>query len=133
MSPAELRRVLSEARDLGISIVMLAGGEPLTRPELLDITAEFPEIVFPLFTNGMLLDDAILARLKKQRHVIPVISIEGHQIETDTRRGEGVYAHILEAMARLREANVFLWHFVDGDGRQPDGGHRRALVRPSAR
>jgi MoaA/NifB/PqqE/SkfB family radical SAM enzyme len=107
MSPAELRRVLAEARELGISIVLLAGGEPLTRPDLLEITAEFPEIVFPLFTNGMLLDEAILAQLKKQRHVIPVISIEGHQIETDTRRGEGVYTHIMEAMARLHEANVF--------------------------
>ena len=55
---------MAEAQELGISIVMFAGGEPLTRPEILDITADFPGIIFPLFTNGMLLDEKLIARLQ---------------------------------------------------------------------
>jgi len=107
MSAEMLRRVLSEARDLGVSIVLLAGGEPLTRPELLDITAEYPEILFPMFTNGLLIDDDVIERLARQRHVVPVLSVEGHQIETDARRGLGVWAHVRETMARLEARRLF--------------------------
>jgi MoaA/NifB/PqqE/SkfB family radical SAM enzyme len=103
----DLRRIIAEARDLGVSLVLIAGGEPLTRPELLDITCAFPEIIFPLFTNGTLLDDALIARLKAQRHVIPVISLEGQELATDQRRGLGVYAHVRDAMHKLDQAGIF--------------------------
>lgn len=62
MSADKLRSVIAEARDLGVSIILLAGGEPLTRPEILDIVAEFPEIAFPMFTNGLLINDEIIDR-----------------------------------------------------------------------
>ena len=45
MAPDKLRSVIAEAEALGVSIVMIAGGEPLTRPEVLDIAAEHPGIV----------------------------------------------------------------------------------------
>ncbi len=107
LSAAQMRRVFTEARDLGVSIMLLAGGEPLLRRELLDITAEFPEILFLLFTNGSLLDDERILKLKRQRHVIPVLSIEGDESRTDDRRGEGTYQYVVEAMERLRRRRVF--------------------------
>jgi MoaA/NifB/PqqE/SkfB family radical SAM enzyme len=107
MSADKLRSVIAEAAELGVSIILIAGGEPLTRPEVLDITQGFPQVIFPLFTNGMLLDEQVTARLKKQRHVVPVISLEGRQIDTDGRRGEGVYGHVLSTMHRLRREGVF--------------------------
>lgn len=107
MSPEKLRGVVEEARDLGVSIIMVAGGEPLTRPEVLDIAAGCPEVLFPLFTNGLLLDDGVLQRLGRLRNVVPILSVEGHQVETDARRGMGVHAHILETMRRLRDRGVF--------------------------
>jgi hypothetical protein len=33
---------------------MIAGGEPLMRPEILDISGDFPEITFLVFSNGRL-------------------------------------------------------------------------------
>jgi MoaA/NifB/PqqE/SkfB family radical SAM enzyme len=87
--------------------MLIAGGEPLTRPEILDITADFTQIAFPLFTNGLLLDGKTIARLKKQRHVVPVLSLEGHQLETDSRRGHGVYGHVLATMERLADEGIF--------------------------
>ena len=77
MSADRLRGVIREADELGISIILLAGGEPLTRPEVLDITADHPNIAFPLFTNGLLIDGETIDKLAAQRHVVPVISLEG--------------------------------------------------------
>ncbi len=100
-------RLVGEAAELGISNVLLAGGEPLMRPGLLDMTAKHPRTIFPLLTNGYLIDDAMVARLKEQRHVIPMLSMEGFETETDLRRGIGTYAHVCEAMGRLHAAGVF--------------------------
>jgi len=107
LSPGRLGEVFSEAQDLGISIILLAGGEPLTRPEILDITAQTPKVVFPLFTNGLLIDKTVVDALREQRNVVPVLSIEGHETETDDRRGEGVYRHLTAVMDKLRAAGVF--------------------------
>lgn len=107
MDDATLGAMLSDASELGVSAALLAGGEPLLRPGLLDITADYPGMLFPVFTNGLLVDDALAARLRKQRNVIPVLSIEGRQNITDGRRGEGVWGRIHSAAAALRRARVF--------------------------
>jgi MoaA/NifB/PqqE/SkfB family radical SAM enzyme len=101
---AELFR---QAQQLGVSIIMLAGGEPLMRPGILDVTREFPGIIFPFFTNGLLLDDDIVARFRGQPQVIPVLSIEGWEPETDARRGGGVFERVAAAAEKLRTAGIF--------------------------
>jgi len=64
-----LAQVFTEARDLGISIVLLAGGEPLVRLEILDLAVSIPEIIFPVFTNGILIDDALVSRLATAHNI----------------------------------------------------------------
>lgn len=107
MSPEKLRSVLKEARDLGFSIVMLAGGEPLVRKELFGITKNFPDMIFPLFTNGLLIDDKVLKQLNGQKNVIPVLSIEGHSSQTDNRRGEGVYSRLKKTIELIKPRSIF--------------------------
>jgi MoaA/NifB/PqqE/SkfB family radical SAM enzyme len=104
---ADLRRIISEGASLGISFFVIAGGEPLTRPEILDITREFPRVVFLLITNGLLLDQALIARLGRQRNTVPVLSIEGNRVDTDERRGRGVHERLQARMGELRRARVF--------------------------
>jgi MoaA/NifB/PqqE/SkfB family radical SAM enzyme len=104
---ARWAEIFREAQELGISLIMLAGGEPLTRPEILDVARRFPDVIFPLFTNGMLLDDELVKRLKRLRHVIPVISVEGFELETDARRGSGVYDRVRDALGRLEGKDIF--------------------------
>jgi len=99
--------ILREARDLGVSVMLLAGGEPLLRPRLLDFTEAFPEILFLLFTNGSLLTEEIVCRLRSQQHVVPVLSLEGGEAETDARRGAGTHRTVTRAMQRLHEGGVF--------------------------
>ena len=107
LSLEKLREIVSQADDLGISFFVIAGGEPLTRPEIVDIARDYPHIVFLLITNGMLLDAALIERLKLQPNTVPVLSIEGTLAETDARRGRGVHAMLQERMAALRAAGIF--------------------------
>ncbi len=78
MSLDRLRSVFFEASQLGISFCILAGGEPLVREEIVEITRDFPKMIFLVFANGLLLNDSLLLRLKKQHNFVPVISAEGN-------------------------------------------------------
>lgn len=106
MSCGEWRRIFSEASELGISTILLAGGEPLMRVDVLEEAALHPDVLFPVFTNGTLFGERILPLFEKHRNLIPIISIEGDQAQTDARRGEGVYAQTENAMARLKEVDL---------------------------
>jgi len=106
LTDAELLRVVDEAEGLGVSILMLAGGEPLTRPVVYDLAAHHPKMAMPIITNGLLLDEAAVARFRANRNLIPIVSIEGHVAETDTRRGAGVHARVLAALDRLRTGGL---------------------------
>ncbi len=107
MSDEKIRSILSEAKDLGISFVVLAGGEPLVRKNILDITRDFPEIIFLVFTNGLLIDEEWLAKLKGQHNFVPVVSLEGYEEETDGRRGLGVYERLLKIVQKIKNAGIF--------------------------
>ena len=107
MSEDKLRSVIEEARELGISAILFAGGEPFVRKDLTLITKDFPEIIFPVVTNGTLLDDALIQRLKEQRNVWPVLSIEGLEGDTDGRRGNGIYQRVQTAMKKLKDNGIF--------------------------
>jgi MoaA/NifB/PqqE/SkfB family radical SAM enzyme len=100
------RRIFGEARELGVSFMLLAGGEPLLRAELIRSCADFPEIIFPVFTNGVLIDGAWADFFASARNVIPVVSLEGDSVFTDARRGEGVYASVEKGRALLKKRNV---------------------------
>src|SRR5450759_4280430 len=108
MTPTELLSVVRQGHDLGVGIMLLAGGEPMTRVgDLLTIAREVPDVVFPVFTNGTLLDDLLVRRIRQQRNLVPVISLEGQAAATDARRGQGVAGQAQAAIARMRRAGVF--------------------------
>lgn len=107
LGPDRLRSLLKEAMDLGISVVFLAGGEPLLRPEILQVAAEFTEIVFPLFTNGTLVDDSWGRFLLRHRNIIPVLSLEGLPEDTEDRRGHGILTRLDRAIDVFRAKKLF--------------------------
>jgi MoaA/NifB/PqqE/SkfB family radical SAM enzyme len=99
-------RIFDEAEELGIPIILLAGGEPLLRRDVLEAAAQRQRILFPVFTNGTLLDDTALRLFGSHRNLIPIISIEGGETATDSRRGQGVYIQIIETMRRLQKRRL---------------------------
>lgn len=108
MTPNQLRSVVAQAGDLGISFIVFAGGEPLVRSdEILTLAREFPGIVFGVITNGLLIDACMAKGFACRRNIVPIISFEGFQGETDARRGEGVYRHLMETGSLLDRAGVF--------------------------
>lgn len=102
-----LRSILEQSGDLGISIILTAGGEPYLRKDLVSILSEFPEIIFPLFTNGLLLNRERVEELQRARNIVPVLSMEGLQERTDTRRGEGVFRRIRRSLPLLSSMDIF--------------------------
>lgn len=107
MTAGEFRTLFAEAVDLGVAVVALAGGEPLTRPEVLEVAGEFPELTFLLVTNGSLLDERLLDTLARHRHIIPLLSLEGVEAATDERRGRGAFARATAAMQALKARGLF--------------------------
>jgi MoaA/NifB/PqqE/SkfB family radical SAM enzyme len=107
MSDEKLKNVLDEAKELGISFFVIGGGEPFVRREILDLTKAFPEIIFLIFTNGLLIDGELIGKLKKQKNVVPVISLEGFEDDTDRRRGEGVFKHLKRIIEKLKSNRIF--------------------------
>ena len=106
MTIGDWKRIFAEAGELGISAVLLAGGEPLLRRDVFETAAESKNILFPVFTNGTMFDDGALRLFDAYRNLVPIISIEGGETETDARRGSGVFKKATEAMRRLSELNV---------------------------
>ncbi|MHC1706653.1 MAG: radical SAM/SPASM domain-containing protein [Bacteroidales bacterium] len=96
-----------EAGELGISVIMLAGGEPLVRKDVMLTAGENRDILFPFFTNGLLLDEDMMNMISMNRNLIPLISIEGEQQLTDERRGDGVFLSLMGKMQLLKSRNLF--------------------------
>ncbi len=83
--------IFRQAQELGISFILLVGGEPLLRRDVLEAAASVKNIMFPVITNGTYIDEAYLDLFDKCRNIAPVLSLEGGREATDKRRGEGMY------------------------------------------
>jgi len=138
MSPATLASVASQAADLGVSVMVIAGGEPLVRlEEILDLAQAHPQVLFPVFTNGLLIDEPAAAAIAARRNIVPVISFEGFREETDQRRGSGVWDRLLETTARLKARGVFFGCSVtttrENFARVTGEAYIHAMIRAGAR
>lgn len=103
----EWRRIFDEATHSGISFILLAGGEPLMRQEVLEAAADYKKVMFAVFTNGTLFDKKTYTLFHKKRNLLPILSIEGDTGDTDSRRGEGIYQTARTVMKNLQDLGVF--------------------------
>ncbi len=115
-----LAKVLREARDIGIRFITVSGGEPYLYPHLFRMAEEFSDLMFMTYTNSTLLDDATIERIAEAGNLMPAISVEGFEKETDERRGEGVHQTVLDAMSRLQKAGVFFGFSATPTSRNAD-------------
>lgn len=106
LSAHEWDHIFEEAEEMGISFILLAGGEPMIRRDVMEKAGERQKIMFPIFTNGTLMDDTYIRMMKKSRNLIPIFSIEGKEKQTDARRGEGVYEKVFSAMEKLQKEKL---------------------------
>ena len=102
----EWGRIFDEADDLGISFILLAGGEPMLRRDVIEAASKKKSILFPIFTNGTFMDDRYFDMFDKSRNLVPIMSIEGKKDITDARRGEGIYDRLIKNMDELHERGL---------------------------
>ncbi|QNM09257.1 radical SAM protein [Wansuia hejianensis] len=106
MSDDDWEKVFAEAAGLGIGFILLAGGEPMLRRDILTSAAKFQEILFPVFTNGTMFDMDYLKLFNRSRNLLPVLSIEGGEDNTDDRRGRGMYRQLQNTMELLHKDGI---------------------------
>ncbi|MCR5255277.1 MAG: radical SAM protein [Acetatifactor sp.] len=106
LTDKEWGKIFAEAKDLGIGFILLAGGEPLLRKDVMEEAGHVQDILFPVFTNGTLISEAYIQTFEKYRNLVPVLSIEGRKEKTDNRRGEGVYDKAVKAMELMQDHKV---------------------------
>lgn len=112
MTGEEWGNIFHEARDLGISFILLAGGEPLLRKDVIQQAAGYKEILFPIFTNGVFISDEYFNMFDKHRNLVPIMSIEGHKEATDARRGEGIYDKLISNMEKFKEKHLIFGNSI---------------------
>ena len=100
----EMDKLVTEGEELGIHWYMCTGGEPMCRKnDLLKLAAKHQSSVFHLFTNGTLIDDAFCEEVKKVGNMGFFLSVEGLDDATDSRRGEGVFQRVMNAMDIMKK------------------------------
>ncbi|MBE6723651.1 MAG: radical SAM protein [Ruminococcaceae bacterium] len=104
----EWLKIFDEADQLGISFILLAGGEPMLRRSVIEAAGQKENILFPIFTNGTYMDERYFALFDRCRNLLPIMSIEGEKETTDQRRGEGIYDRLISNMEELcRRGRIF--------------------------
>ena len=103
MPVERIRRVLSEFEDLQGLRVLITGGEPLLHTRFDEINEMLPEFFLRkiLFTNGVLLTDDIIKKLKVNEIQV---SVDGLESAHDALRGNGMFAQSLEAVRQALDA-----------------------------
>ena len=102
----EWLKIFDEAAELGISFILLAGGEPMLRWDVINAAGKKQNILFPIFTNGTYMAEQHFSLFGKCRNLIPIISIEGSKEFTDKRRGNGIYDKLISNMEEMKKRGL---------------------------
>jgi len=102
LSDERFLELFKEAADLGVGTLMIAGGEPLLRRDLIEGIAKLPGMVVPVFTNGSLVDESYLDLFSSGR-LIPIFSVEGDAAFTARRRGDGIHEAVIGHAIELKK------------------------------
>lgn len=95
--------IVNQGKEMGTYMYIFSGGEPLVRKkDIIRLCKKHKDCVFLAFTNGTLIDETFALEILKVKNFIPAISVEGFEIDTDSRRGKGTYRAVVRAMEILK-------------------------------
>ena len=106
LSTSELDNLFYEAVKLGICAIVITGGEPLMRSDMLDIIERHRRLLFVMITNGTLVTREIANRIARSSNVITLVSLEGRPSHTEERRGDNSHTIALSTLKLLKEAKA---------------------------
>ncbi|MBI5686739.1 MAG: radical SAM protein [Verrucomicrobia bacterium] len=102
----QARKVIDDVAGFGVPALLFSGGEPLTRPDLLDLMryARSKELRLTLSTNGTLIDKPTAKTLQEIGLSYVGISLDGIGETNDMFRGvKGAFDAAVRAMRNCRE------------------------------
>ncbi|MDP2729397.1 MAG: radical SAM protein [Dehalococcoidales bacterium] len=108
----ECFRVIDQIREVGRPILILSGGEPLARPDVMEIAryAVSKELRVVMGTNGTLITEEVASQLKE----VPVsrlgISLDFPvaELQDDFRGQAGAFAAAMKGITNARQAGIEL-------------------------
>lgn len=109
LSPETFKKVLDGvAENFGTKAIMLniTGGEPLMRKDLFEITGYADSLGFKwgLVTNGMLITDDVISKMKETHMSTITISLDGmKKTHEEFRHVPGSFDRIISAIERLKK------------------------------
>ena len=106
----EIKTVIDGSLDLGASLIILVGGEPLLREELFELIeyVDKSKAIAMIFTNGLLLTDENVKKLAKAGLASLNISIDSdvQELHDKFRVVPGCYEKAFEGAERCRKAGI---------------------------
>lgn len=106
---SEGRALLEDLKRFNVPAVLFSGGEPLHRPDTLELIeyAQQLGLSCTLSTNGLLIDDAVADRLADIGLKYVGISLDGSEAQHDKLRGmKGAFRGSIGAIDRCRERGI---------------------------
>jgi MoaA/NifB/PqqE/SkfB family radical SAM enzyme len=102
-------KTIAQAKAMGNSFFGILGGEPFMHKDLMKIFEQNRDVYFQVFTNGHFITDEVAAKLKEYGNVTPLISVEGTEIISDTRRGRGgVLSQTMQGLETALKHNLLV-------------------------
>jgi sulfatase maturation enzyme AslB (radical SAM superfamily) len=111
LSLEQLQKAISDAQDLGSSVIGITGGEPLLRNDLEEIIASIDDRSMPvMFTTGYKLTKERVKSLKQAGLEIPVISLDHYKgdIHDKGRRKKGIFDYALNAIKLFQDEGFYV-------------------------
>ena len=109
LTTEEARAMIEDLADFKVPALLISGGEPLVRPDILDL-AEYATslgVRVTFSTNGTLIDAKKAERLKKIGVTYVGISIDGGEERHDHFRGkQGAFREAIRGIRNCRDAGI---------------------------
>ena len=100
---SQLKSIIDEIYDCGGFVVKVTGGEPFLRSDIFDILSyiDSKPLSTILFSNGILIDDDAIEKLKRFKYMKIRISLDGVKETNDSIRGKGTFDAAYSALRKL--------------------------------
>jgi MoaA/NifB/PqqE/SkfB family radical SAM enzyme len=106
LTTEELGDLLSEAQSWGVQAIVVTGGEPLLRDDMIGLIKHHRRLFFVMITNGSCVTPETARRIAKCGNLVVLVSIEGFSEDTDEMRRPGAHQIALRAFRALRSARA---------------------------
>jgi len=106
----EIAKVLTEAAEAGVSSIFLSGGEPLMRPDIIDIVAfaRSLNISAVLFTNGLLLSEEKAQQLIEAGLGGIAVSLDSPEpgLHDEIRGVKGLWQRAVDGLKHMQQVKL---------------------------